>query len=91
MPSGSSLPRLAILLFLCLVLITGEARAQEPDDHGDTLLDATSLTLGATVTGVISPAGDTDLFRFEIPGTTETTDVWIYTQGGISDTVGCPL
>ena len=88
MPSGSSLLRLAILLFLCLVLTTGEARAQEPDDHGDTLLDATSLTLGATVTGIISPAGDTDLFRFEIPGTTETTDVWIYTQGGISDTVG---
>ena len=88
MPSGSSLLRLAILLFICLVLTTGEARAQEPDDHGDTLLDATSLTLGATVTGVISPAGDTDLFRFEIPGTTETTDVWIYTQGGISDSVG---
>ena len=88
MPSGSSPLRLAILLFLCLVLTTGEARAQEPDDHGDTLLDATSLTLGATVTGIISPAGDTDLFRFEIPGTTETTDVGIYTQGGISDTVG---
>ena len=40
------------------------------------------------MTGVISPAGDRDVFRFDIPETVEVTDVWIYTQGDISDTVG---
>ena len=91
MPSGSSLLRLAILLFLCLILTIGpfsnRAWAQTSDDHGD-LPDntATPLTLGTTVTGLISPGGDIDVFRFEIPGT--ATDVWIHTQGGISDSVG---
>ncbi len=79
---------MAFLLFLCLLLTTGEARAQQTDDHGGTPADATALTLGTTVTGVISPAGDRDMFTFDIPDTVEITDVWIYTQGGISDTVG---
>ena len=79
---------MAFLLFLCFLLATGEARAQQTDDHGDTPAVATSLTLGTTVTGVIGPAGDRDAFRFDIPDTVEITDVWIYTQGGISNTVG---
>ena len=79
---------MAFLLFLCFLLASGEASAQETDDHGDTPATATALTLGTTVTGVISPAGDRDVFRFDIPETVEVTDVWIYTQGNISDTVG---
>ena len=88
-PPISSLSRLsplAVLLFFCLILTAGEARAQTPDDHGDTLSGATPLTLGATVTGLISPGGDVDVFRFEITGA--SADVWIYTRGGISDTIG---
>ena len=77
---------LAVLLFFCFLLTTGEARAQIPDDHGNTLPGATALTLGTTVTGLISPGGDVDVFRFEITGA--ATDVWIYTQGGISDSFG---
>ncbi len=42
--------------------------------------------MGATVTGLISPGGDVDVFRFEITGA--SADVWIYTRGGISDTIG---
>ncbi len=79
---------MAFLLFLCFLLTTGEARGQEDDDHGDAPAAATALTLGTTVTGVIGPAGDRDVFRFEIPDTVEITDVWIYTEGTISDTVG---
>ena len=79
---------MAFLLISCLLLSTGEARAQQTDDHGDTPAAATSLTLGTTVTGVIGPAGDRDVFKFDVPGTVEITDVWIYTQGSISDTVG---
>ena len=77
---------MAVLLFSCLILATGEAVAQAPDDHGNTLSDATPITLGTTVTGLISPGGDVDVFRFEITGA--STDVWIYTRGGIEDTAG---
>ena len=79
---------MAFLLFLCFLLTTGEARAQQADDHGDGPTTATSLTLGTTVTGVIGPDGDRDLFKFEIPDTVEIIDVWIYTEGSINDTVG---
>ncbi len=77
---------MAALLFFCLILTTGEAWAQTLDDHGDTLADATPLTLGTTVTGLISPSGDVDVFQFEITGA--SVDVWVNTQGGIGDTVG---
>ena len=85
-PSPSRIMPLAVLLFLCFILTTGNLRAQAPDDHGNTLADATPITLGTTVTGVIDPGGDLDVFRFEITGA--STDVWIYTRGGISDTAG---
>ena len=77
---------MAVLLFSCLILTAGDIRAQTPDDHGDTPSDATPLTLGTTVTGLISPGGDVDVFQFEITGA--STDAWIYTRGGIGDTVG---
>ena len=88
MLSPGRLIPLAVLLILCLILAAGEARAQQTDDHGDTFGAATPLTLGTTVTGVISPAGDLDVFKFDIPDTVEITDVWIYTEGSISDTAG---
>ena len=85
-PSPSRLLPIAVLLFLCFILTTGNLRAQAPDDHGNTLAGATPITLGTTVTGVIDPGGDVDVFRFELSGA--STDVWIYTRGGISDTRG---
>ena len=86
MPSVSRLLPIAVLLFLCFLLTAGEARAQAPDDHGDTPADATPIVLGTTATGLISPGGDVDVFRFEITGA--SVDVWIYTRGGIDDTIG---
>ena len=86
MPSVSRLLPIAVLLFLCFLLTAGEARAQAPDDHGDTPADATPIVLGTTATGLISPGGDVDVFRFEI--TRASVDVWIYTRGGIDDTIG---
>ena len=77
---------MAVLLFFCLILTTGEVQAQTPDDHGDTPANATPITLGTTVTGLISPGGDADVFQFEITGASD--DVWMYTRGDISDTVG---
>ena len=37
------------------------------DDHGDTSGGSTFLPLGIRTTGRISPAGDTDAFRLEVP------------------------
>ena len=85
-PSTSRLLPIAVLLFFCLILTTREVRAQTPDDHGNTATDATPIVLGTTVTGLISPGGDVDVFRFETTGT--SADVWAYTRGGIEDTVG---
>ena len=85
-PSPSRMMPLAVLLFLCFILTASEAKAQTLDDHGNTLDDATPITLGTTVTGLIDPGGDVDVFRFEINGA--SADVWIYTRGGIEDTVG---
>ena len=79
---------LTVLLILCFILNTGSSMAQPSDDHGNTSATATALTLGTTVTGVIDPADDQDTFTFEIPVGIEVIDVWIYTEGSISDTVG---
>ena len=85
-PSTSRLLPIAVLLFFCLILTARDVRAQAPDDHGNTATDATPIVLGTTVTGLISPGGDVDVFRFETTGT--SADVWAYTRGGIEDTVG---
>ena len=55
-----------------------------PADHGDTRPDATSVTAGARVWGVIDPADDEDYFSFSV---SRTADYWIYTLGDL-DTVG---
>ncbi len=55
-----------------------------PEDHGNTLADATSVTAGASVWGAIDPAADADYFRLRVP---RTADYWIYTLGDL-DTVG---
>ncbi len=41
-------------------------REVAPDDHGGMPETATELALGATVSGEIDPAGDTDFFRLEL-------------------------
>ena len=41
-------------------------REVAPDDHGGMPETATELALGATVSGEIEPAGDTDFFRLEL-------------------------
>ena len=55
-----------------------------PADHGDTRAEATSVTAGARVWGVIGPSDDEDYFSFSV---SRTADYWIYTLGDL-DTVG---
>ena len=55
-----------------------------PADHGGTRTDATSVTVGSRVWGVIDPSDDVDYFSFRVTG---TADYWVYTQGDL-DTVG---
>ena len=55
-----------------------------PEDHGNDLATAKSVTAGARVWGVIDPAGDEDYFSFSVSG---TADYWIYALGDL-DTVG---
>ncbi len=55
-----------------------------PADHGNASTDATSVTAGARVWGVIGPADDEDYFSFSV---SRTADYWIYTLGDL-DTVG---
>ena len=58
--------------------------AATPDDHGATRADATSMSAGDRVWGVIDPTDDEDYFTFTV---SETADYWIYTLGDL-DTVG---
>ena len=53
------------------------------DDHGDSISDATSLTLGQPQRGRIDPPDDLDVFRVE---TRSRGNLIVYTQGD-SDTV----
>ena len=55
-----------------------------PADHGGTRAEATSVTAGARVWGVIDPTDDEDYFSFSV---SRTADYWIYTLGDL-DTVG---
>lgn len=64
------------------------------DDHGDTSGASTFLPLGIRTTGRISPAGDTDAFRLEVPnagglrvGTSGPAD----TVGELRDSTGAVL
>ncbi|MEW6218684.1 MAG: fibronectin type III domain-containing protein [Thermodesulfobacteriota bacterium] len=42
--------------------------ANQDDDHGNTCSQATTVAAGDTVAGSIETAGDTDVFRIELPG-----------------------
>ena len=55
-----------------------------PGDHGGTRTDATSVSAGDRVWGVIDPTDDEDYFTFTV---SSTADYWIYTLGDL-DTVG---
>ena len=55
-----------------------------PEDHGGTRTDATSVTAGSRVWGVIDPSEDEDYFSFTV---SSTADYWIYTLGDL-DTLG---
>ena len=57
------------------------------DDHGHYLDVATPLALGGSAAGSITPGFDRDLFQLDLSGAAGTTDVWIYTTGGL-DTRG---
>ena len=57
------------------------------DDHGGFLDTATTLALGSSVAGHIDPGFDWDIFKLDLSGESETTDVWIYTTGDL-DTQG---
>ena len=58
------------------------------DDHGNSFSTATTLPLGSSVVGSIEdPGDDWDVFKLDLSGRSGTTDVWIYTTGGL-DTRG---
>ena len=57
------------------------------DDHGHYLDAATTLALGGSAAGRIDPGFDRDVFELDLSGAVGTTDVWIYTTGGL-DTRG---
>ena len=55
-----------------------------PEDHGDTLADATSIATGARIWGAVDSTDDEDYFRLSV---SSTADYWIYTLGDL-ETVG---
>ena len=57
------------------------------DDQGRLIRDATGLTIGVAVDGIIGPAGDIDLFEIDLSTKTGNADVVMYTSGNV-DTVG---
>ena len=57
------------------------------DDQGRLIRDATVITIGVAVDGIIGPAGDIDLFEIDLSTKTGTADVVMYTSGNV-DTVG---
>ena len=74
-------------LLFCIVMDANGVTAQTADDHGDSFNDATNLPLGASIAGRIDPGDDRDVFKLDLSGASGTTDVWIYTTGGL-DTLG---
>ena len=57
------------------------------DDHGDYFSVATSLSLGASVSGRIIPGFDRDVFKLDLSGASGNTHIWLYTTGNL-DTLG---
>ena len=87
LPSIGRLLLLSVSVFLCFILSADGAGAQTTDDHGNTISDATTLPLNSSVTGRIDPGRDLDVFKLDLSGVPDTTDVWIYTTGDL-DTFG---
>ena len=57
------------------------------DDHGHYSGTWTTLPLGSSVAGRIAPELDWDTFKLDLSGASGSTDIWIYTTGGL-DTRG---
>ena len=57
------------------------------DDHGHYSGTRTILPLGSSVAGRIAPELDWDTFKLDLSGASGSTDIWIYTTGGL-DTRG---
>ena len=87
LPSIERLLLLSVSVFLCFILSADGAGAQTTDDHGNTISDATTLPLNSSVAGRIDPGRDLDVFKLDLSGVPDTTDVWIYTTGDL-DTFG---
>ena len=72
---------LAIALGFLLLVSGGGVVAQAIDRHGNTFQTATPLALGSSVSGNLHDAEDWDVFRIDLSGATETTDIWAYVTG----------
>ena len=81
---------LGILSIVCVAAAAGHVVAQQrSDDHSDRMdSSATRISLGSQVQGEIQQGGDRDVFRFSISQQVGATDVWLYTSGAVTNTVG---
>ena len=57
------------------------------DDQGRLIGDASDLTIGVAVDGIIGPAGDIDLFEIDLSSKTRAADIVMHTSGDV-DTIG---
>ena len=57
------------------------------NDQGRVIGDASGLTIGVAVDGIIGPAGDIDLFKIDLSTKTRAADIVMYTSGDV-DTLG---
>ena len=67
-------------IFLLLVAFSAGNRVDQnpgatvaPDDHGNTIATATTVTLPGTQSGTIAPAGDVDVFSFPVRANQDLT------------------
>ena len=91
-PIGVRALLLGVIIACWFILGTGGVGGQTGDDHGDTAPTATPatptpLSLGSSMAGRIDPGDDVDFFKLDLSSATGTTDVWLYTTGGL-DTTG---
>ena len=73
---NSSLPENGAYCFQAGWAFNGQATfggGEAEDDHGDSILDATSVALPSETAGVIDPSTDVDWFRFEVAAAGEVT------------------
>ncbi len=81
---------LAACLALCFSLSGDSTAAQPNDSHGDTFATATPVSLGSSTPGYLHDGDDWDVFKLDLSGESETTDILAYTSGSDEegDTVG---